>query len=442
MSGLGTGETIATVDGGATLSTDKKLIITTAPGTYNYVTSAGRTGSITVSASSVVKTIRQVATKCWAPTAISGSTLQAFNSRSPHYARDDITSLKIVLPTWYWDRVGTTKDTAVAGLTYTAAIEYPSGTFTQVRFGGNIQGVPSAGVNFESDLTVIAIPKNAMFWVRVYGVGANGFPYIKGFTSTGITSSQADTANGQVLEYGATSAAEADKTMGGTLVNSSSAPIHAFTPVAIVANSAVPAIFLAGDSRVAGTNDQFDASGNFGETARSVGPTNGYINMGSHGDTVAKAISTGAYTNRGDLAKYCTHVIDEYGINDVGAASPAASIWANCKALYAAWFGSKPIFRTTLIPRTTSSDSWATAGNQTVTSNEAIRTAFNAIVRANPTPLTGFFETADSLETARDSGIWLTNGTANAYTKDGVHESQMAYQKIKTDGRINPSVFV
>lgn len=70
----------------------------------------------------------------------------------------------------------------------------------------------------------------------------------------------------------------------------------------------------------------------------------------------------------------------------------------------------------TLPPRTTSTDAWATTGNQTALASESGRVAMNAWFRSVPAPFSGCFDIADALETARDSGIWKAG-----YTIDGTH---------------------
>jgi lysophospholipase L1-like esterase len=41
--------------------------------------------------------------------------------------------------------------------------------------------------------------------------------------------------------------------------------------------------------------------------------------------------------------------------------------------------------------------------------------------------LSGWFETADTVESARNSGKWKATGSASGYTADGVHPSQTGH---------------
>jgi lysophospholipase L1-like esterase len=146
------------------------------------------------------------------------------------------------------------------------------------------------------------------------------------------------------------------------------------------------------------------------------------------------------------------NVIHEYGINDIeGGAATQALVQTN---MVKSWkmiadMGCD-IWQTTLTPFTTTTDNWATEGNQTVSTKQAVRIAVNAWIRdggpLDPTtklhvasgtsgalragqaghPIKGYIEIADAVETARDSGKWKTNGSAFGYTGDGVHPNGRA----------------
>lgn len=157
--------------------------------------------------------------------------------------------------------------------------------------------------------------------------------------------------------------------------------------------------------------------------------------------------SWGSATARRDevypmLADY-RNVVEGYGTNDRASNRTAAqikadrlTIWSQIVALYPAI----RIIAATLAPRTTSTDAWATTANQTPIAGESDRLSVNAWLRAgapiDPTaktvvavgtvgallagqaghPLYGYFELADVIESARDSGLWAV-GT----TTDGIH---------------------
>src|SRR5713101_7049158 len=80
----------------------------------------------------------QVATRCWIPQQRDTSNFQ-FNSRSWHFARDDISPVQIAFPNWYAvgankDPTGTERGVGSAAVV-SAAVEYPTEKFTRVTWG-------------------------------------------------------------------------------------------------------------------------------------------------------------------------------------------------------------------------------------------------------------------------------------------------------------------
>jgi lysophospholipase L1-like esterase len=112
------------------------------------------------------------------------------------------------------------------------------------------------------------------------------------------------------------------------------------------------------------------------------------------------------------------------------------------------------VWQSTICPATTSSDSWATKVNQTVNSTfNTCRQAVNAWLRAgaaytingqsvtvgNPLhPLTGVIDISPYAEDPTDNTRWLTNGSANYWTLDGIHPSPAAY--VFLEGQVLPYV--
>ena len=376
----------------------------------------------------------QVATKARIPSA-SSTTNKQFNSRSHHIARDNITSLKVVLPNWWWDRGATLLEKNLGGtITYTCAIEYPSGTFTQVKFSGSASVVAANNSSVLSDFVNVTIPSGSAFWVRVFATSATGIVFGAGTVTP--SAPQCDSGNGEAMNYAASGLT--DLTMGGTITPTTTgngAPY--FSPSAIVAMTRQPSVFLKGDSRVWGLGDAFDSSGDLGELARSIGAVYGYINAGCSGDTIALYLTSKA--NRLSLVQYCSHVLDETGINDLRAAGgnrTSAAVLTDLQTAYADYTG-KRILRTTIPPASTSSDNFATLANQVLDTNQAQIAAFNNSIRAGLANVLRYFEVADVVESSRNSGKWIVNGTANAYTIDGLHESPTAYALVKSSGAIN-----
>lgn len=377
----------------------------------------------------------QVATKTRIPNNLS-TTNKLANARTHHIARDDITALKIELPAWYWARNTTKAEISVTGnISYRAAIEYPAGVFTQVKFGGAVSGLSTGPVPLLSDFVNVTIPKGAAFWVRTYAVATHSIV----FTDASVATSGAwscDFANGEAYEYAASGIT--DKTMGGELVpNKTTNDAAICFPTAIVAMTRQPSALLIGDSRMYGFGDFFNAAGDMGEFARALGPSIGYINAGSSGDSLSEFIASS--TRRQALKAYCSHVIVETAINalrsSTGQNKTAAVVLAEQQTILG-YFADKRCFVSTTAPSTTSANGWIDA-TQSLNSNAAQFTLFNDAVRAGVAGALGFFEIADVVTTARNSNKWKFDGTANKWTADGLHGTPYAYQSIQDSGAVD-----
>ena len=169
----------------------------------------------------------------------------------------------------------------------------------------------------------------------------------------------------------------------------------------------------------------YDPPDSFGEQ--------GYIEKGLSGTIPYMTMARGSSTASGWAARNysridmilksgCSSVIDGYGTVDLssGLATMQAQAIARWQQMKSA---GKSVYPVTIMPITTSTDGWATTTNQAVESYESIRTAYNDWLRANyaTLPIAGYFETANAVETAQDSGLWKVTGTAYAYTIDGLH---------------------
>lgn len=359
----------------------------------------------------------QVATRCYTPNAKSAGGLTQSMNRTRHIARDAITSVQLMFANWYQ------RELAVGNTaTITASVEYPAGTFTQVLFSGIAAGSIANGGQILSDAASVSIPDGATFFVRSHFTCASGFPY----------NLNSDPANGDVIAYAVSGLA--DKTMSNPMP--ANAGTLGYAPMAIIGMTSKASVLLIGDSRCAGFSDvATGTSGDSGEIARSVGPARAYINSGCFTETPAQYITT--HTQRAALWPYCSHVVSNYAINSLVGSVTAADIYAGLASIRG-YFAGKPFYQTTIPPGTTSSDGWATTVNQTVTAYNAARITLNALIRANSNGFDGWFEVADVVETARDSGIWLAPG----YTPDGVHDTNTANLAIQASGNIDPSVFV
>lgn len=370
--------------------------------------------------------LRNVATKINVGNAILGSA-QQWQSRSPHFMRaSGVTQIAVVIPNFISDFHSTpTEFGPGAPTTFTAAIEYPSSTFTQLKFGGFVSGTAGDNSFIATDLANLSIPLNALFWVRIFGSNSIAFPILDRIP--------ANTVNGEATHYGVT---VADQTMGGTVTNTNS--VVTFHPVAVVSPVSIISPTIIGDSRGVGYLDTFGANNDLGGIARSIGPSLPYMNLSSYGEDPDQLLVS--CTNRLALLKtYGTSVVFQAGINGIIRGDSLALAEANAQA-FAALCPGHDVFYTTLPPVGTSSNSFVDVPGQTTNVHNATRAAYNNDVRALAFGGRGFFEVADPVESSRDSGLWQVNGTPFKYTGDGTHESAFGYLTEQTSGNINPGI--
>ncbi len=172
--------------------------------------------------------------------------------------------------------------------------------------------------------------------------------------------------------------------------------------------------------------------GNQGFLMRALTGKSGTLSLAVGSDQASYLQSNGGF-RRLSLAPLCNSAIIEMGTNDVtlGATATAVETMNLNIATDLRRLGIGKVFVTTFMPRTTSTDGWATTTNQTPISSEAQRVAYNTWVRANcpidPStlvpvgvgtsgallagqfghPFTGFFDTCAKVESSLNSGKWL-----------------------------------
>lgn len=339
-------------------------------------------------------------------------------SRSPHVARDNISTLQIGIPNWYVN-AGLVEVGTGAEATVTASIEYPAGTFTQLKFAGAMTGHIPDGDTLYSDPVAVHILIASQFWVRIFWQNSAGVIYIQNAYNDVATGGCELTPSGGV-----------DKTMGGTVP----ASMYNLLPVAILGYTRRPSIYVCGDSRSFGVNDTADTSLDMGIICRSIGADFAYINGSASGDSLQRFFAS--HARRLELSRFCSHIVNALGINDVGAGRTAGQIQADYVSVNTLFPG-KPVFGVTLNPQSTSTDNWATITRQTPFTRNAVRIAINDWQRSRMAPtFSGYFEIADVVESARNSGQWIVNGSANYATSDGVHETQAICLLIKSSSAI------
>jgi hypothetical protein len=356
--------------------------------------------------------VGQVATRCWIPQQLDKVNRQ-FNSRSWHFARDNISNFRIAFPNWYAiggniNPNGTERGTGGPATVF-ASIEYPSNMFTRVMWGGSASAVAGDGETILSDVIKLSIPKGAKFFVRFFVSSEVGVP-----TAVGIIQ---DSPRGDSVSFAPSGLV--DLTMGGIIANSRGG--NGFTPAAIVAQTQLPSVAIIGDSIAYGAFDSFDASGDIGILARAVGPLFAYINLACGNDRADRFVSNNS--RRVALANYTSTIIIQYGVNDLMGGRSAEQLLED-RATIAGLFKDKTVIETTITPLAKSTDYFRTGLNQSLRlspSQEANRVTFNAAARAGRV---GFSHCADAAGAVERDGLFRA---LPDITADGIHLRREGY---------------
>jgi lysophospholipase L1-like esterase len=245
-------------------------------------------------------------------------------------------------------------------------------------------------------------------------------------------------------------------------VPASSSP---YAPQAILAPTSAPGVAIVGDSIAHGYDSTEVGGGYYGGIVRALEGRSGYVSLATDSETAENFAKPSLRRLRmGSLTgvKYAVVLI---GRNDLS--TNKRSVAQVQGDLLAIWRGFAErgikVYACTILPRTSSTDEWKTRRNQTVDASESKRIALNDWIRSGAPidrktlrpmavpapgavkagaarhPLAGYFETADTVETARNSGIWKVDGSPDRYTAGGVHPTAAGYRLMA--GAIKPAVF-
>tara|TARA_R100000027_G_scaffold2734_8_gene2701 strand:+ start:23101 stop:24858 length:1758 start_codon:yes stop_codon:yes gene_type:complete len=209
-------------------------------------------------------------------------------------------------------------------------------------------------------------------------------------------------------------------------------------PLLIVGRYSEPghlAVIGIGDSILDGSGDASSKYSNipgFGFFNRAAVDENGentisMFNLTRHGATAAGWAN---HVRQPHFLQFANTVVEEYGTNDLGqngTGSPSQIIerleyiWELCREA-----GVQYILRTELLPRTSSSDAWSTAENQTPNpgwgpsgARDEINSAFYQAVTNSS--IHSVVETLAPVSSPSDSHLWSTNGQSKYVTGDGTH---------------------
>jgi len=329
-----------------------------------------------------------------------------------------------------------------------AAIEGISGGspgVVRVTFGGQSTGTIVNGVAlylsdpiYPSQFGLSKFPKNTSFYVREQRDVTLGQNHTRGASIASMTGERTYLSDGQSASQLMATGVMSQPTGG-------SGPARMMGPTVILGKSiGAPdvACIGIGDSIMAGSNDTSAPNGNDGSAGggfvqRGLNSVNGravpFLQMGVSGTKAVDFVSS--MTKRAAYFAYATNLLENFGTNDFeNSARTAAQVYADRQTIWAAFKaaaqGSKRVDALPIIPRTNSTDSWATLANQTPrTGYAATSGAFRDPMNANlATALSGGLVDGiiDLNAVIADAGSpdkWIVTGAANFATSDGTHPS-------------------
>lgn len=307
-----------------------------------------------------------------------------------------------------------------------------------VNHGFTYSGNATASLN-DGDALVLSdtipgltIPANTLFWIRqdnVMPAAADNF-------STTIMNA----LNSQFFTSPATTSQ-----VGGignlTTPTGGLSSVGRLSPLVLVGKFATPqpSVIFTGDSIANGINDSPQHEGFI---ARGLATVNGnpmpYQRQTEDGWKYSHAANSLDFLS--PAWKYCTDILIELGNNDCATDSVstiltnARLVWAKARTITGPYGRTPRIWQMTLLPRTTSTDSFKTPGNQTIASGYGpgeARFLFNAALAAEVAAgrIDGIVDICPNIEDQSNLGKWVTDGsTANFYTVDGIHPNSTANQ--------------
>lgn len=303
-------------------------------------------------------------------------------------------------------------------ITVRASVLY-NNTYYPLWFGGRRDAVIQPGAIAESDPSGIDIPEGTQFYIMTFvTVSSTGQKW--GLNSLFIR-------GGNYGEGYETSASPTDKTGTGGLTMASNTIGYGPLQVLSRNTNANPYVAIIGDSISDGTGDTSTIEG-------VDGYERGWVVRGLIPDFPLQVLSQpggqASQFNYSSMGRRMSIIGDAevaivaYGANDLNANKAFAQLQASLQYIYdyCAARGMR-VFGATITPKTTSTDGFTTVANQTVAysgAQELIRTQINDWIRSKPTPLRGFFETADAAESARNSGKWRVD-LGVPCQNDGLH---------------------
>lgn len=253
--------------------------------------------------------------------------------------------------------------------------------------------------------------------------------------------------------------ASSNLTVAGSAAVTATNNTNAVAPIFVGVGKPSPVVGLIGDSITYGTGDTGNTWTEYGWAVRGINDRWPYLNCARAGETGGNF--TAVLRARLPLLSMCSHIVSMYGTNDFGT-NPAMLATTVEATLVSVWqksgrAGAK-VYGTTLPPRSTGT--WAALETQTTGAANAERILFNTWIRDGAPvdatfvpvatgsnaagtlragqaghPLAGWIETADLVESSRNSGLWKIS-----YTADGIHPNTTGH--VAMSAAITAGLFV
>lgn len=205
----------------------------------------------------------------------------------------------------------------------------------------------------------------------------------------------------------------------------------------IIAMTSRPTYIAVEDSRGAGSGDTMTVDGLMGNSNRYLGSRYGGLSMAGPGEYLRDHVT--GNSRRRVLLQYASDIINAMGINDLANGRSLAQLQTDMQTWIAQASANKNaqarVYLGTLQPYTTSTDNWATVGNQTVFAQNGNRNSFNDWVRSTMlSGVDGYIDYADPVEFGNNSGKWHVN--QGATTADGLHANRFGYGLVESSNVI------
>jgi hypothetical protein len=163
-----------------------------------------------------------------------------------------------------------------------------------------------------------------------------------------------------------------------------------------------------------------------------------YIDGSRSGEALNQWVSPYNARRRKSLQTVCGWAYHQEATNDLFGRTQA-QIQANIQtAVNTSHAKGLKVALQTVMPRTTSSDSWATVANQTVTAAESVRLAINALIMSNAFGADMIVPAHSAIDSGlvaagAETGKWLAADPTNGpYTGSGLHPSLLGHLLVKT----------